>query len=363
MNTAVGDAVAGVRPEYYIVKDGRYEYLIRRDVGEHQLLLRGVNREQVYNSILSDLHVRVFEAAVGEMLEGVFGKPKRQPGKFEPRPRSKSMFPEPEKEAEPEKVKQSNKSARKTNSRFDGHSLEPYCQTHLRDKYKDGRTRGGKQKYRCPLCDRKEPAIVDPAQANKGVRHRGGGGRRGASNGAKVRVSPWRSAQAASVASKVKKNPKCLTCGERLRISGRHRSKDGTPTTYYKCVNKCSQKKAEPDWRSWSGEQLEEYFRKIVERVNSHDPQIRDDIVHAMIASLYDGTRDFGELHDRAVIKKFIKSQARHSQDKHDLLPLDAPLKRDEESGSTYADQLKSSVMNPEEELMAKEAREGERED
>lgn len=204
MNTVVGDAVAGVRPEYYIVKDERYEYLIRCDVEEHQLLFRGVSREQVYNIILSDLHVRVFEAAVGGMLDGVFGEPKRQSGKFEPRRRSKSMFPEPEQEAKPEKLKQSKKSTCKANSRFHGHSLEPYCQTHLRDKYKDGKTRGGKQKYRCPLCDRKEPAVVDLAQANKGVRRRGGDGRRGANNGANVRVSPWRSAQAASVASKVK---------------------------------------------------------------------------------------------------------------------------------------------------------------
>ncbi|MGA9996694.1 MAG: hypothetical protein WBP93_14850 [Pyrinomonadaceae bacterium] len=362
MSTIVGDAVAKVRPEYYILKDERYEYLIRHDVDGHQLLLRSVNREQVYNIILSDLHVCVFEAAVGEMLEGVFGEPRRRFGEFEPRRRPKSIFPEPERDAEPEKLRPARKNKRKTNSRFNGHSLSPYCQTHLRDKYKDGKTTGGKQKYRCPLCDRKEPAIIDLAQANKGVRRRNGGGRRGASNGAKAGGSPWRAAQAASVASKVKKNPKCVTCGERLRIYGHHKNKDGTTTTYYKCINKCSQK-AEPDWRSWSGEQLEEHFRKIVKGVNSHDPQICDDIAHAMVVALLEGTRDFGELHDRRVIKKYIKSQSRHSQDKHDLLPLDAPLKRDEESGATYADQLKSTIMNPEEELMAKEARESERED
>ena len=363
MNTVLGEAVAGVRPEYYIVKDERYEYLIRRDGEGQQFLLRSVNREQVYNIILSDLGVCVFEAAVGEMLEGVFGEPKQRFGEFEPCQRPKSMFPEPEKEAELGRLKQARKNERKTNSRFDGRSLGPYCQTHLRDKYKDGKTRGSKQKYRCPSCDRKEPAVTDPAQANKGVRRRARGVRRGASNGAKAGVSPWRSAQAASVASKVKKNPRCVKCGERLRISGRHRSKGGEATTYYKCVNKCSQKKAEPDWVSWGGEQLEAHFRKVVEGVNSHDPQIRDDIVHAMVAALLEGTRDFGELHDRNVIKKFIKSQARHSQDKHDLLPLDAPLKRDEEGGATHADRLESTMMSPEEELMAKEVREGERED
>jgi hypothetical protein len=363
MSTVVRDAIAEVRPEYYIVKDERYEYLIKRDGEGQQLLLRSVTREQVYNTILSDLHVRVYEAAVGEMLEGVFGEPRRQFGEFDRRPQPQSMFPEPAKKVQPEKLKQTGKKERKPDSHFDRHSLGPYCQTHLRDKYKDGKTRGGKQKYRCPQCDRKEPAITDLAQANKGVRRRGRGSRRSAHNGVKAGGSPWLSAQAASVASKVKKNPKCVTCSERLRISGHHRTKDGTRTTYYKCVNRCSQKKAEPDWMSWSGEQLEEHFRKVVEGVNSHDPQIRDDIVHAMVSALLERTRDFGELHERDVIKKFIKSQARHSQDKHDLLPLDAPLKRDEESGPTYADRLESHEMNPEEELMAKECREGETED
>jgi hypothetical protein len=350
------EAVAGARLEYYIVKDERYEYLIRRGVGGNQLLLRSDDREQVYNVILSDMHACVFEARVGEMLEGVFGAPMRRFGEFKPCQQPKSMFPEPENEAKPEKLKQAQKNERKTNSRLRGHSLESYCQIHLRDKYKYGKTPGGKQKYRCPSCDRKEPAVAVPAKANKVVRRRGGGARRGASNGAKARVSPWRAAQAASVASKVKKNPKCVTCGERLRISGHHKNKDGATTTYYKCINKCSQPKAEPDWRSWSGEQMEEYFRKIVAGVNGHDPQISEDVVHAMIAALLEETRDFGELHDHKVIRKFINSQARLSQDKHNLLPLDAPLKHDEESGTTYVDKLTSSVMNPEEELMAKEA-------
>lgn len=150
---------------------------------------------------------------------------------------------------------------------------------------------------------------------------------------------------------------------EHLRISGRNTNKDGARTTYYKCINKCSQPKATPDWRSWSGEQLEEHFRKVVKGINSRDPQISDDIVHAMVTALLEGTRDFGELHDRNVIKKFIKSQARHSQDNHELLPLDAPVGREEESGPTYADRLKSTVMNPEEELIAKEIDEDETED
>lgn len=351
MNTVLRDAVTRVRPEYYIVKDERYEYLIKRDAESSRLLLRSVKREQVYNVILSDLHTCVYEATVGEMLEGTFGEPERRFGKFETRRQLKPMFPEASEEPKPEKLKQAAKKSGKTNIRFDGHSLEPYCQSHMRDKYKDGKTPAGKQKYRCPLCDRKEPAITDPAQANKGVRSR----RRGTNKGMKAGGSPWRAAQAASVASKVERNPKCVTCDERLRISGHHKNKDGATTTYYKCINKCLQPRAEPDWKSWSGEQLEDHFRKIVEGVNSHDPQIREDIVHAMVAALLEGTRDFGELHDRTVIKKYIKSQSQYSQDKHGLLPLDAPLKRDEEGGSTYADLLKSTAMNPEEELMAKE--------
>lgn len=353
MNTFVNGMGAGSRPDYYIVRDERYEYVIKRDREGSHLLTRSLDREHTYNSILSDLKVSVCEATMGEMLEGVFGQPGCHAGKVNTSQQSELMQPV----KEPEKSEQVRQK-RTSKARFNGHSLEPYCQIHLRDKYRDGKTPAGRQKYRCPLCDRKEPAITDPAQANKGVRRRkAGSSRHSARKGTKARVSPWRAAQAASVASKVKKNPKCATCGERLRISGRHRNKDGSTTTYFKCVNKCSQPKAEPDWRSWSGEQLEEHFRKVVERVNGHDPQIRDDVVHAMIAALIERTRDFGELHHPKVIKKFINSQARLSQDKHDLLPLDAPMKRDEESGLTYADQLRSSGMNPEEELIAKEGR------
>lgn len=351
------DCVARVGSEYYVVKDDGFEYLVKLDGNEQHFLLRSKDRKQVYASILLDVGVCVHEASAGEMLEGVFGEPKLSFGEFKPRKRPESMLPRPE------KLKEVGKKESKSSSRFDGHSLETYCQVHLRDKYKDGKTRGGKQKYRCPQCDRKEPAVTDPAQGNQGVRRRMRGGHVGGANKVVKRgSSPWQSAQAASVASKVQRNPKCATCGERLRIGGRHQRKDGTPTTYWKCINRCPQR-AEPDWKAWSAEQLREHFLEVVRKVNGHNPQDTPDIAHSMVAQLLEGTRSFGELHDPKVVRKFVTSISQLSQDKHALLPLDAPVNGNEEVGLTYADQLKSSTMNPEEELMAKEMAEGEKEE
>jgi hypothetical protein len=356
MKTITGDRAATAGSEYYIVNDGGFEYLVKNDRDGRHLLLRSTDRKKVYAGILLNEGVCVREASAGEMLEGVFGQPKLSFGDFEPRKRPEAMF------LVPPKPKEAGKKEGNSRSGFDGRSLEAYCQVHLRDKYKDGKTRGGKQKYRCPLCDRKEPAITDPSQANRGVRRRAGVGRvRGTKKAAKSGGSLWKSAQAASVASKVKRNPKCAACGERLRIGGRHRRKDGTLTTYWKCINKCPQR-AEPDWKVWNAEQLREHFLEVVRKVNGHSPQDTPDIAHSMVTHLLEGTRSFGELHDPKVVRKFINSITRLSQDKHALLPLDAPVRRDEKAGLTFADQLETAAMNPEEELMAKETAEGERE-
>ena len=353
MKTVTKDGATGTRPEYYIVRDGGFEYLVRRDAAGQHLLLRSENREQVYTGILTDRGVCVYEATAGELLEGIFGEPKLRFGEYSPRERPVSIF------RGPEKIERAVKNERGSASQSAEQSSDDYCRVHLRDKYKDGKTRGGKQKYRCPMCDRKEPAVTDPSQANRGVRRRVGGTRtRGKNRVAKRGSSPWQSAQAASVASKIKKNPQCASCGERLRVGGRHRLKDGTRTTYWKCINKCPQR-VEPDWKSWGDEQLREHFIEVVRRVNGHSPQDTPDIAHSMVAALLDHTRDFGELHDPKVVRKFVNSIRRLSQDKHGLLPLDAPVKPDEDGGQTYADRLVSPTLNPEEALLAKEVDQG----
>jgi hypothetical protein len=75
--------------------------------------------------------------------------------------------------------------------------------------------------------------------------------------------------------------------------------------------------------------------------------------------ALLDRTRDFGELHDPKVVRKFVNSIRHLSQDRHGLLPLDAPVRPDENNGQTYADRLASPTLNPEEALLAKEVDQG----
>lgn len=51
----------GCGQSYYIVKDEKYEYLIKRNGEGQQLLLRGAGREQVYDTILTDLCAPVYD--------------------------------------------------------------------------------------------------------------------------------------------------------------------------------------------------------------------------------------------------------------------------------------------------------------
>jgi len=353
MNTDVRDMVARVRPEYYIVKDEPYEYLIWRDADGKPNVFRSANREQVYGKILSELHACVYEATAGEMLEGVFEEPRQRPHEFEPRRLPKSMFTKPEQESQ--EVEQVCKDDRKRSSRFDGHSLEPYCPAHLRDKYRDGKTRGGKQKYRCPQCDRKEPAATTIVRAKNGA-HRRNVQKHSSKNG-----GGWSIARAKHVSDVVSKNPLCGTCGEHLRVFSRYKNARGATVTRWQCaVNGCQKSNKISTVEELSGEELRRLVRAAVVKVNGHNPQQRDDIVQELIRAFLAGDYTLKQLLDPKTIRAVIRGQADQYQDKYKRLSLDAPVGKDEGRGQTFADRLESQAMNPEEELMAKEVGGGE---
>jgi DNA-directed RNA polymerase subunit M/transcription elongation factor TFIIS len=357
MNSIAESAVAGARPEYYIVKGEGYEYVIKRDGEGPHLLPRGVNREQIYNFILSDLRVCVFEATVGEMLEGVFGEPGHDVDKVDALSRSKST--PARKDPKPYKLRQVWKKERKANSRSNGHSLEPYCRLHARDKYKDGTPRGGKQKYRCPQCGKKEAAATVSARSVKGV-HRSARKRVGKKGG-----DTWAVARAKHVAKVISRNPLCQTCGEHLRVYYRHQTARGATVTSWKClVNKCRKSDNVRTVEDLSGDEVQNLVRAAVAKANGYDPQRQDDIVQELLTAFYeDETYPLKRLLDQKTIHEVARNQADQYQDKYKRLSLDAPVREENDGGQTYGDRLESPAMNPEEELMAKEVREANRED
>lgn len=349
MNTDVRDVTAGVGPEYYIVKDAPYEYLIWRDAEGKPHVFRSANREQVYSKILSELQACVYEATAGEMLEGVFEEPRQRPNEFEPRRLPKSMFTKLEEESQ--EVEQVCKEDRKRSSHFDGHSLEPYCPAHLRDKYRDGKTRGGKQKYRCPQCERKEPAAKTIIHAKKGA-HRRDVQKHSDKNG-----GGWAIARAKHVSNVVSKNPQCETCGEHLRVFSRYKNARGATVTRWQCaVNSCQKSNKITTVEELSGEELRRLVRAAVVKVNSHNSQQRDDIVQELIENFLARDYTLKQLLDPKEIREVIRGQADQYQDRYKRLSLDAPVRKDEGRAQTFADRLESPAMNPEEELLAKEA-------
>ncbi len=345
------------RVTYFIVPvEGGREYVVKKEGNETTFLLRAAagndqtTRERALEVILEDMHAPVYEAAPEQFIEAALGAPEWKYDEdivdgdgFRFMERAARLFKEPPTDdSEQPKAKKAQRGEKESGD------TPLICPKHKRPMHKNG-MRSGKQYWRCSVC------VIENKGKPRGGARTGSGPRSD---------SPWASAQAASVESKVKKNPKCKTCSSRLRVGGRHELKDGTRTTYWKCVNKCPQKVV-PDWKSWSGEELLAYIMKLLAGVNGHNPQDRQDIAHEMIADLIAEKRSFAELHDPKVIRQFIKSQARHSQDK---FGKDAPLSLDErvrgkegdDSKDTYADRLKSEAPNPEEELIAKEAGAGE---
>lgn len=421
MTSAPAAPAAVARPEYYIVKEEAYEYVVRFGPEREQTLLaRAEDRAQVWDAILTDLRAVVYEAAPGLLLERALGAPSRQFGGFVPRPAPRQLFSEPEmpkavqaddpaadfcskhqqrkhkngknrrgdqvyicEECRKENVGKPRGGAR-VNLPRDWHPRKPngvashrkgqkagthpgshrsrhpasvatprrpapadpeapVCQKHGVRKRRDGKDQTGKQKWRCNLCSRENTGKL-----------RGG-----------AEVKPagdsWAKARAVHVAMTVSKNPKCKTCKERLRVSGRHRRADGGESVYYHCINECADTGHSTPGK---GDRLPNNFedvlpivRDVIARLNGHHPQDREDIVQQVSQDLWSGVLKMKDLKDRERMRGYIRAQTRHSQDKYERPPLDAPLKEGEGGGLTFADTREApDDSNPLSMLEAREA-------
>jgi hypothetical protein len=349
------------RVTYFIVKsEGSREYVVKVEDGKPSPLLRAAPapdncqtaRERSFDAILEDQHVAVYEATPDQYIEATLGEPvwkydedKNEDDSFRFLPKPERLFTPPP-EPEPQKPK-GGKSL--TPAKEPTANETPICAEHDRPMRNNGVGRGGKRLWRCATC----------VSEHKG-RPRGGQRRPAPESN---NSDSWAQARAAHVAKVLRKNPKCETCGQRLRIKGRHRNKDGTESVYYFCaVNRCqetgheapnSRRNRLPD----TFEEVLDLVRKKVTRMRGYHPQDFEDIVQEIAFDLWQHKLTLTDLNDRERMRNYIHSQTRHSQDKFDRLSLGAPVpgKNGEDSKETYAERLKSAGPTPEEELIAKE--------
>lgn len=310
--------------------------------------------ERSFDAILEDRHIAVYEATPEQLIEATLGDPRWQydedqneDGSFRFVEKAERLFGESP-EPEPEQVKPKKEKALRAVTDPDA---PPVCARHGRPMHKNGvRKRGGQQNWRCSTCVRE----------NKG-KPRGGARTRAGSNDG----DSWAPARAAHVSKVVKKNPKCETCGERLRIKGRHRNRDGSESVYYFCaVSRCAVTGHEsPNARANrlpdTFEEVLDLVRRKVRRMRGYNPQDFDDIVQEIALDLWQRKLKPKDLNDRERMRNYIHSQTRHSQDKYGDVreSLDEPLRfRDGEEGKqSRVNNLPAHVPTPEEELIAKE--------
>jgi hypothetical protein len=317
-----------------------------------------------------------------------------------------------EPKAEEPKVEESCPEAQIARTSTPGIVFDDYCQMHKRKKQKDGhaptgRGRPPRRKYQCPDCKAGKPPVTaapstgapqpDPNRAapththdakgklpacyldycvkhkrpkttntmnsrgrtyrcsvcireNKG-RPRGGSRAKGGDG--------FSAGRKAALAIKLKNNPKCATCGERLRKGKKHKRKDGQTSQYWKrCVNGCTHtgQESEQQFNHLSVEELQPIVYKVLARHNGHDPQDRADIAQSIALDLHRGILKPADLQDRDRIRRYIDEQKRFSADGRRTLDLDAPVGDD--SKMTYADTKPAlaAECDPLQQLEAKEA-------
>jgi hypothetical protein len=160
-------------------------------------------------------------------------------------------------------------------------------------------------------------------------------------------------------ASQLKDNPKCETCGQRLRKGKTYKDSEGRERRYWKCVNKCAftGHESEKKFNQLSVEELLPIVDKVVRRMNGHAPQDRSDINQTIALDLHRGILKPAELYDRDRMRRYIDEQKRFSVDGHRTLDLDAPVS-DGDSKVTYADvqPAPAAECDPHQQLEAKEA-------
>ena len=215
----------------------------------------------------------------------------------------------------------------------------PNCPKHGVAKVKDGHKRGGQRRWRCLVCN---PRVR--AEAGAGGSSPKGGSTRGLT---------------AYHASKLKDNPKCETCGQRLRKGKTYKDSEGKERRYWKCVNKCvvTGHESERKFNQLSVEELLPIVDKVVRRMNGHDPQDRADINQAIALDLHRGILKPAELYDRDRMRRYIEEQNRFSIDGRRTLDLDAPVGNGD-SKMTYAEAkpAPAAECDPHQQLEAKEA-------
>jgi hypothetical protein len=171
-------------------------------------------------------------------------------------------------------------------------------------KVKDGKLSDGRQRWRCLKC---WPRTTGSKQS--------------------------KSRRLGSRSANFQGNPKCDRCRKPMHIRGRHKD-----NIYYKC------KRCPPLPRglgraslTLEGDQLEKFVRAKVTKANGHDPQIRDDVIQEIVKDILERKLVPREL-DTETIRRYIRSQARLSQDKHREVSIDAPVSND--STVTIAESL-----------------------
>lgn len=379
MKTSTAPANTAKRPAYYITKSGKagddHEYLFRMDESGPKYLIRSRNRADTLDTILTDMHARVYEAADRrQLIEALFGEAVWKYGsdedgyEYEFGVSPEWLYPE-EKEEEPKAAQAQSETA------FVEDPAASFCQKHELKKHKNGKDRSGAQVYLCPRC-RKESTgkprggarrvrdgrSLEPVCEIHGQKQKAG------VKGGKQRykcakcIGKGRVVKRPRGANDITANDpysKCGTCGAKLDVAGYRKDAAGNRLSAYyrKCNKGCPRDLRVPlGQTALPGEELTAFVTKQVAAVNGHDPQLRGDIVNELIQDHLDGKLTFEQLSDRPTIKRYAKSQARHYQDKFERLSLDAPVRPDEEDSQTFADmEPATDDTNPHAQLEAKE--------
>lgn len=167
-------------------------------------------------------------------------------------------------------------------------------------RIKDGTTRDGRQRWRCPKPHNERQEVRSARAERRGKKFRRGG-------------------------RDFHKNPKCPTCQKPMHIAGGHRG-----VTYYKCKQGCAARGRGKGWSSLnlptsdgSARDIYQKVEALVSSVNGYDPAIRADIVQEIMLDLELKKILLSEL-DRETVRRYVRSQQSLAQRKGRDVSLEA---------------------------------------
>jgi hypothetical protein len=114
-----------------------------------------------------------------------------------------------------------------------------------------------------------------------------------------------------------------------MRVRGQWKGK-----RYYKCLT-CPKK---PKEQRDPGEELTDFVRGRVMRVNGYDPQLLDDIVQELATDILAGKLKRRDLENKETIRRYARSQERLRQNRHRDISIDQS--RDDDDGPKLKDTL-----------------------